>query len=267
MNKILVIAALLIAGSASAQSIFPNQPVDPRPGYGLNGEGITMARPWGREGVDCVVNPVSMTYSYVEVEKVELVAGQVFTIPVNVLFDFDKDFVRSEGVGDLGGFYTALTEGGAQEILIVGHTDARCNNSKCDVREDGTTEYNYELGLRRAGAVAAVLVGLGYDYDSIEIASAGESAPVAPNAIDGVDNPDGRQLNRRVDIEIVSVREQEVLTTEVVRREKNPQIFHRLSSNGTVGCAGGVQLGVGIPVGGNTGLAPNGGVVITTVPR
>jgi outer membrane protein OmpA-like peptidoglycan-associated protein len=257
MKKILVIAAFLIAGSASAQSIFPHQPVDPTPGYGLEGQGLNMARPWGREGVDCVVNPVSMSFSYNEVEKVELVAGQVFTIPVNVLFDFDGDVVRPEGLDDLRGFFNAITEGGAEEILIVGHTDSK-----------GTDEYNLDLGLRRAGAVAGALAMLGFDPDSMEIDSAGESLPKVPNTLpDGSDDPDGRQVNRRVDIEIVKVQEQEVVTTEVVRRAKNPQIFHRLSSNGTVGCAGGVQSDVVVPVGGNIGLTPNGGVVITTVPR
>lgn len=256
MNKILLIALLAMAGSASAQSIFPNQPVDPYEGMGMEGKGLNMARPWGREGVDCVVNPVSMSYSYVEVETVELVAGQVFTIPVNVLFDFDQDFIRSEGLAGLGDFYDALTQGGAEEILVVGHTDAK-----------GTEEYNLDLGLRRAGAVAAVLVGLGFGPENIEIDSAGESVPVAPNDIDGVDNPEGRQRNRRVDIEIVRVKETEVVNTEVVRRAKNPQIFQRLGSNGVVGCAGGVQQGIGIVTGGNTGITPDGGIVITTVPR
>ena len=259
MKKILIIALLAFAGSASAQSVFPSQPVDPYEGMGMEGKGLNMARPWGREGVDCVVNPVSMSYSYVEVETVELVAGQVFTIPVNVLFDFDGDFVRSEGLSGLGEFYRALTEGGAEEILVVGHTDAK-----------GTDDYNLDLGLRRAGAVAAVLVGLGFGSDNIEIASAGESTPVAPNEnSDGSDNPEGRQSNRRVDIEIVRVVEKEVVNTEVVRRAKNPQIFQRLSSNGVVGCAGGVTPVYTLPINGgdSTRFTPAGGIVITTVPR
>jgi outer membrane protein OmpA-like peptidoglycan-associated protein len=258
MKKILLIA-LLLTGSASAQQIFnvPVQPPEMRPGYGLENKGLHTAVPYGREGVDCVVNPVSMSYSYTEVETVELVAGQVFTIPVNVLFDFDKDFVRPEGLVDLSNFYSAITEGGAEEILIIGHTDSR-----------GTDEYNLDLGLRRAGAVALVLAGFGFDDANIEIDSAGESFPVADNSnSDGSDNPEGRQLNRRVDVEIVRVAEKEVVNTEVVRRAKNPQIFHRLASNHSVACSGGVTPNVAIPVGGNTGLTPDGGIVITTVPR
>ena len=273
MKKILVIAALLVAGSASAQVFNPSvgsgegrsvfnvtvQPPEMRPGYGRDNQGLHLGVPYGQEGVDCVVNPVSMSYSYTEVETVELVAGQVFTIPVNVLFDFDKDFVRSEGFEDLTNFYNAITEGGAEEVLIVGHTDSK-----------GTEEYNLDLGLRRAGAVAQALAELGFEPLNIESASGGEGYPVAPNANpDGSDNPEGRQQNRRVDIEITRVEEKEVVNTEVVRRAKNPQIFHRLANNYSVACAGGITPTFAIPISGDgdSRLTPSGGVVITTVPR
>jgi len=120
------------------------------------------------------------------------------------------------------------------------------------------------LGLRRAGAVALVLAGLGFDPENIQIETAGESLPVALNEnSDGSDNPEGRQLNRRVDIEIVRVEEQEVITTNVVRRAKNPQIFHRLAANNEVACVGGVNSRIGIPLSGND----DSGIVIMTVPR
>ena len=270
MNKILLIAVLAFAGSASAQIFNPNQepdykfvvPVQPpemRTGYGLEGKGLHTAVPYGQEGIDCVVNPVSMTFSYNDVETIELVAGQVFTIPVNVLFDFDGDIVLPRGSDDLLGFYSAITAGGAEEIQIVGHTDAR-----------GTEKYNLGVGLRRAGAVALVLAGLGFDPENIQIESAGELLPVAPNTnSDDSDNPEGRQLNRRVEIEILRVEEQEVITTNVVRRVKNPQIFHRLASNNEVACVGGVTPRFGIWLNGNedSRLTPSGGIVIMTVPR
>ena len=260
MKKILLIATMLIAGSASAQSVFnvPVQPPEMRPGYGLNGEGLHLAVPYGKEGVDCVANPVSMTHSLNKVEEKKLVAGQVFSIPVNVLFDFDKDFVRPEGKDELQNFYDKLVAGEAEGIRIVGNTDAK-----------GTDEYNLDLGLRRAGAVATVLTEFGFDSDSIEIDTAGESNPVAPNTNpDGSDNPEGRQLNRRVDIEITKVKDKEVVTTKVVLRDKNPQIFHRLASNFSVGCGGGVTPQVAIPISGNDDSRLNPGeIVITTVPR
>lgn len=259
MKKILLISLGLIAGSASAQSVFnvPVQPPEMRAGYGLEGKGMHTAVPYGRPGVDCVVNPVSMSYSYVETKVTKLVAGQVFTIPVNVLFDFDGDQLSASGNDDLRDFFDAVVEGGAEELLIIGHTDSK-----------GSHEYNLELGLRRAGAVATALVGFGFDADAIEIGSAGETEPKVPNAFpDGSDDPDGRQTNRRVDIEVVKVVDQEITNTEVVRHEKNPQIFHRLASNNTVACGDGNQPTIAVPVGGSRGLTQEGGIVITTVPR
>jgi len=257
MKNIILIALSLVAGSASAQFNVPVQPPEMRTGYGLEGKGLHTAVPYGQPGVDCIINPVSMSFSYVEVTETTLTAGQVFSIPVTVLFDFDGDIVRPTGTDDLLSFYDAIVEGGAEEILIVGHTDSR-----------GTEEYNLDLGLRRAGAVALALVAFGFDPLEIEIDSAGEGFPKVPNAFpDGSDDPEGRQTNRRVDIEILRVQEQEVISTEVVRRVKNPQIFHRLASNNSVACGGGFTPTIAIPVGGSLGLTPSGGIVITTVPR
>jgi len=255
MKKIILLACL-VAGSASAQSVF-DTPVDPYFGYGLDGKGVHYAKPYGRPGVDCAVNPVSLTYAYTNIETTELVAGQVFSIPVNVLFNFDGDVVRPEGMGELQRFYSALVDGDAEEILIVGHTDSK-----------GSEEYNLDLGLRRASAVALALASFGFDVAGID--SAGESQPKVSNTLpDGSDDPEGRQINRRVDIEIVRVKQQKVTSTKVVQVAKNPQIFHRLSANNSVLCGsdGSVQPGVAVPVGGSYGLTPAGGVVITTVPR
>lgn len=255
MKKVILLLSCLVAGLVSAQSVF-DTPVEPYPGYGLEGKGLHFAKPYGRPGVDCIVNPVSMTYAFTDVQVTELVSGQVFTIPVNVLFDFNGDIVRTEGLNDLGVFHSALVAGDAEEILIVGHTDS-----------DGTEEYNLDLGLRRAGAVATTLVVFGFNADLIKIDSAGESLPKVSNTHpDGSDDPLGRQINRRVDIEILRVKEQKVTSTKIVQVEKNPQIFHRLSANKSVLCGndGSVQPIVILPIGNNVGLL--GGEVIT-VPR
>jgi len=255
MKNILLLLSCLIVGSVSAQSVF-DTPVEPYPGYGLEGKGLHYAKPYGRPSVDCIVNPVSMTYAFTDIEVTELVAGQVFTIPVNVLFDFDGDIIRPDGVSDLEVFHTALVEGDVEELLIVGHTDS-----------EGTDEYNLDLGLRRAGAVATILAVLGFDVDLMEIDSAGESLPKVSNTHpDGSDDPVGRQINRRVDVEILRVREQKVTSTKVIQVEKNPQIFHRLSANKSILCGndGSVQPSVVIPIGNNVGLIGRG---VITVPR
>lgn len=218
-----------LVSPVEAQTLFPKNPVDMRPGYGANGAGLHYGRPEGIPGNDCVINPVSMTHGLNEVEITELVPGDIIVIPATVLFDFDKSNLRLEGISLLQDeIYASLIEFGVFEIAIVGHTDSK-----------GTEEYNDALGLRRASAVADNLVSLGFPREGITISSAGELIPIAKNVFeDGSDNPEGRQLNRRVELEVRGVELEEVTKTEEVVYERNPQIFHRLSSDSTVLCGG-----------------------------
>ena len=70
-------------------------------------------------------------------------------------------------------------------LKIIGHTDNK-----------GTAEYNLDLSSRRAGNVAAALVG-GYGIDPARLTSegAGLSRPLASN-----DTEEGRAKNRRVEL-------------------------------------------------------------------
>ena len=67
-------------------------------------------------------------------------------------------------------------------LTIVGHTDSI-----------DTDAFNYRLGLERAKSTRAYMTALGVAGKRIEVASAGEEKPVAPNRTD-----EGRQKNRRV---------------------------------------------------------------------
>ena len=83
---------------------------------------------------------------------------------------------------------TALNQVQAKSMEIRGHTDAK-----------GSDPYNQALSERRAQAVLTAL----RQRQAAPGANArgyGESQPVAPNELDGHDNPAGRQLNRRVEI-------------------------------------------------------------------
>jgi len=216
-----------------AQSLFPDSPVDMKPGYGADGAGLHYGRPVGIPGNDCVINPVSMTHMrQTETTTVtELVPGDIISIPATVLFDFDKDFVRPEGESILADrIYAKLVEFGVETVDVVGHTDSK-----------GTDEYNDGLGLRRADAVADVLVFLGFPSEAVTASSGGEKFPLVSNTNeDGSDNPANRQKNRRVELVVTRVADvrvyEEVVEEIVVAR--NPQIFHRLSSSNTVLCEG-----------------------------
>lgn len=231
MRNVFAIAALIMLPlTAAAQSgllpqgVFPKQPVPMSEGYGADGAGNHFGVPTGVPGDDCLVNPVSFRNSSVEETTTKFVAGDIISIPTTILFDFDGDVVRPEGHTDLGDVYQLLTESGVLELKVVGHTDSK-----------GTEEYNEKLGLRRAAAVALVLTALG--FEDIEVGTGGELEPVAPNTFeDGSDNPEGRQANRRVEIEVTSVRDVEVEETVVVVQERNPQVFHVLSKDNKVAC-------------------------------
>lgn len=224
--------AVWLVSPAEAQGIFPNQPVEMKPGYGAEGAGLHSGVPYGLPGNDCVINPVSMTHMRATKTRTvtEFVTGDVIIIPATVLFDFDKDFVRPEGKSILADkIYAALVAAGVQGVDVVGHTDAK-----------GTDEYNVGLGQRRAVAVASVLVHLGFPSDAVVTHSGGERFPLAANEnADGSDNPAGRQTNRRVELVVTKVADKAVETkaTEEVLVGRNPQIFHRLSSNASVTCS------------------------------
>ena len=83
-------------------------------------------------------------------------------------------------------------------IRIVGHTDSI-----------GSADYNLDLGMRRAQSARDYFRDLGVEA-KIEVESAGEERPVAPNTHpDGTDNPEGRQKNRRVNFILTTSEEYE----------------------------------------------------------
>jgi len=70
---------------------------------------------------------------------------------------------------------------------ITGYTD-----------NTGSYEANKYWGMRRARKIAALLRAKGVNPNQLIVESGGEDNPVAPN-----DTPEGRKLNRRVEIEII----------------------------------------------------------------
>jgi len=72
-------------------------------------------------------------------------------------------------------------------VLVSGHTDST-----------GTAEYNLNLSRERAASVAAYLQGQGVKSSRFEVLGLGSSNPIVSN-----DTPDGRSLNRRVEIKII----------------------------------------------------------------
>ena len=105
-------------------------------------------------------------------------------------FDFDEAAIKTEFDPVLDEAARTLMENPDVSVLIEGHTDAR-----------GRESYNQRLSERRAAAVKDYLVGKGIAADRLEAVGRGENDPVAPNMDeDGNDHPDGRAMNRRVEL-------------------------------------------------------------------
>lgn len=113
--------------------------------------------------------------------------------PADVLFDFDKSELRGDATASLDKASELVKSYPSAPLSVLGHTDAK-----------GTDGYNDGLSLSRAEAVAKVL--LRQTGRAAHVEGRGKRQPVAPNTTpDGRDDPQGRQLNRRVQI-LIGVR-------------------------------------------------------------
>lgn len=117
--------------------------------------------------------------------------GILITLPESILFDFDKADLKSEATATLQKMIELINHYRNAPVQIYGHTDSK-----------GKDDYNQDLSNRRAKAVKDYLVKNGQLSDSrLQATGFGETKPIAPNArLDGSDDPEGRQKNRRVEV-------------------------------------------------------------------
>ena len=115
---------------------------------------------------------------------------QAIVIQADALFDFDKSVVRKDGMKNIDEALAKLAGVDVEMVIATGHTDSV-----------GTDAYNVKLSDRRAAAVKAYLVSKGIAASKITTLGKGESQPVATNK-----TKEGRQKNRRVDIEFKGVK-------------------------------------------------------------
>jgi len=115
---------------------------------------------------------------------------QKITLEADVLFDFDKYALRPEGRAKLDEVVSKMQGLNLEVIIAMGHTDSI-----------GTDAYNQKLSVRRAESVKNYLVSKGVPADRIYTEGKGETQPVATNK-----TRDGRQQNRRVELEVVGTR-------------------------------------------------------------
>jgi OOP family OmpA-OmpF porin len=117
------------------------------------------------------------------------------TFAADAFFDFDKSTLKPEGKAALDDLVSKLRGINLEVIIAVGYTDSI-----------GSDAYNQKLSVRRADTVKAYLVSKGIEPNRIYTEGKGKTKPIAPNTINGKDNPAGRAKNRRVEIEVVGTR-------------------------------------------------------------
>jgi OOP family OmpA-OmpF porin len=107
----------------------------------------------------------------------------IATLRIN--FDFDKANVKKIYYKDIQKIALAIKSNSKiKKIEVAGHTD-----------NIGSKEYNKKLSLRRAKAVAELLIKFGVNPKMIVVKGCGEDYPLVPNT-----TSTNRALNRRVEI-------------------------------------------------------------------
>ena len=145
------------------------------------------------EGIEEVVEapmPEPVVEPEPEPEPTQVARVELREVDDRANFEFDSADLTPEGQTEMENLFQQLEEyRGVTEITVIGHTDST-----------GPEEYNQQLSERRAQTVADMLSER-YPEASVTTEGRGESDPIATN-----ETREGRQMNRRVDIELTASR-------------------------------------------------------------
>jgi len=108
------------------------------------------------------------------------------TLKGDVSFDTNSDTIRPGLYNELDRISQIMVRYPQTSIMVAGYTDST-----------GSDVYNQQLSERRAANVKNALVQRGVQEYRINAVGYGENSPIATNA-----TPEGRQMNRRVEIRI-----------------------------------------------------------------
>ena len=115
-------------------------------------------------------------------------------MPSNVTFASNQAIIQPQFRPTLDNVAQVLSEYPKTYVDVMGHTDS-----------DGSEAYNQSLSESRANSVADYLSGHGVSSARLATRGYGEMQPIASN-----ETPEGKAQNRRVEIKLVPVTEQDV---------------------------------------------------------
>jgi len=110
----------------------------------------------------------------------------------NILYDFNSAKLRPESDIVLDTLVSILDENPTMTIELGSHTDGI-----------GGVPYNLKLSDRRARSCVEYLISKGIDPARLTSKGYGKCCPIAPEKINGKDNPAGRQTNRRTEFSVL----------------------------------------------------------------
>ncbi len=129
----------------------------------------------------------------IQLEPLEVSTGEYYSIK-SILFDYNSHSLTPEATLEVEKLATLMNKNSGLYIEVVGNTDAH-----------GSDEYNKRLSILRARAVVNYINNKGVEANRFITKGAGKDNFIAINTNpDGSDNPEGRRLNRRVDIKITN---------------------------------------------------------------
>lgn len=148
------------------------------------------------ERAELVVSEIDrITQTLQEFDATDVDGGFRLTLPDSILFDFGSADLRGDSAQALTLIAEVLEFYADADIIVVGHTDSV-----------GSSSANQRLSEQRAQSVVDALVDdHGVEPDRMAAEGRGADEPIADNTNpDGSDNPEGRQLNRRVEIVVLT---------------------------------------------------------------
>jgi outer membrane protein OmpA-like peptidoglycan-associated protein len=155
-------------------------------------------RSWLADDVLASSEVEQITQTLTQFGATEVEGGFRLTLPDSILFDFNSSQLRADSAPALTLVADVLHYFEGDAVIVIGHTDSI-----------GSASYNQRLSEDRAQSVVAILIAdHGIPADRLTAEGRGAEEPLAPNTNpDGQDNPDGRQLNRRVEIVVITERD------------------------------------------------------------
>jgi outer membrane protein OmpA-like peptidoglycan-associated protein/tetratricopeptide (TPR) repeat protein len=130
--------------------------------------------------------------TFLKMVPIAVSSGEYFTIK-NIFFDYNSTELNRESQIEIEKLSKLMEKNPSLYIEVVGNADSH-----------GTEAYNKTLSVRRARAVVDYVHSKGIDNNRFVTKGMGKDNFIAINENpDGSDNPEGRRLNRRVEIKII----------------------------------------------------------------